>query len=248
MRAPPDAETETSGTPASAARSHARANFSPTTLPIEPPMNAKSMTASSHACALDLAAHRTRSRRRAPSRSRPRRAARCTGGGRRTRAGRPSEARRRSSTNAPGSTSCSIRSRAPTRKWWPHCGHTRSACCELVVAVVRAAARAGVRVRLPLSGLVRALALDLDVDASLPGRHALDLVRGLRNRPPEHPRRQRGVPLGRRGSPVTPIPAIVVRPAMSARSRFDPSRGGPSGSGMRTSTSLGSSTSRSSAT
>ena len=36
-----------SGTPRSAAESQARENFSPTTLPIEPPMNAKSMTASS---------------------------------------------------------------------------------------------------------------------------------------------------------------------------------------------------------
>jgi hypothetical protein len=47
MRAPPDAVTQMSGTRLSAARSHARANFSPTALPIEPPMNAKSMTASS---------------------------------------------------------------------------------------------------------------------------------------------------------------------------------------------------------
>ena len=49
MRAPPDAVTETSGTPRCAAPSQARENFSPTTLPIEPPMNAKSITASSHA-------------------------------------------------------------------------------------------------------------------------------------------------------------------------------------------------------
>jgi hypothetical protein len=40
--------TATSGSPRSAAESHARENFSPTTLPIEPPMKAKSMTASSH--------------------------------------------------------------------------------------------------------------------------------------------------------------------------------------------------------
>ena len=45
MRAPPDAATVTSGTPSSAAPSHARANFSPTALPMEPPMKAKSMTA-----------------------------------------------------------------------------------------------------------------------------------------------------------------------------------------------------------
>ena len=40
--------TLTSGIPASAAESQARESFSPTTLPIEPPMKAKSMTASSH--------------------------------------------------------------------------------------------------------------------------------------------------------------------------------------------------------
>ena len=48
MRAPPEAETEISGTPASAALSQARANFSPVTDPIDPPMNEKSITASSH--------------------------------------------------------------------------------------------------------------------------------------------------------------------------------------------------------
>jgi hypothetical protein len=50
MRAPPEAVTETSGTPRSAALSQARANFSPTTLPIDPPMNEKSITASWQAC------------------------------------------------------------------------------------------------------------------------------------------------------------------------------------------------------
>ena len=48
MRAPPELVTAMSGISASAAASDARENFSPTTLPIEPPMNAKSMTASSH--------------------------------------------------------------------------------------------------------------------------------------------------------------------------------------------------------
>ena len=47
IRAPPEAEIEISGTPAVAALSHARANFSPVTDPIEPPMNEKSITASS---------------------------------------------------------------------------------------------------------------------------------------------------------------------------------------------------------
>ena len=48
MRAPPVVVTETSGTPRSAAPSQARANFSPTTRPIEPPMNPNSITASWH--------------------------------------------------------------------------------------------------------------------------------------------------------------------------------------------------------
>ena len=44
IRAPPDADTITSGTRSASAPSAARATFSPTTAPIEPPMNAKSMT------------------------------------------------------------------------------------------------------------------------------------------------------------------------------------------------------------
>jgi hypothetical protein len=48
MRAPPEAVTETSGIPRSAALSQARMSFSPTTRPIEPPMKVKSITASSH--------------------------------------------------------------------------------------------------------------------------------------------------------------------------------------------------------
>ena len=61
---PPEAVTETSGTCRSAALSHARANFSPTTRPIEPPMNEKSMTASSRgawssvACPITIASPR----------------------------------------------------------------------------------------------------------------------------------------------------------------------------------------------
>ena len=44
IRAPPDAETMTSGTRSASAASAARATFSPTTAPIDPPMNPKSMT------------------------------------------------------------------------------------------------------------------------------------------------------------------------------------------------------------
>ena len=46
MRAPPDADTITSGLRSAYARSAVRVSFSPTTLPIEPPMNSKSITAS----------------------------------------------------------------------------------------------------------------------------------------------------------------------------------------------------------
>ena len=42
MRAPPEAEKHTSGQPSSSARSPAMAKRSPTTEPIDPPMNAKS--------------------------------------------------------------------------------------------------------------------------------------------------------------------------------------------------------------
>src|SRR5918996_2792569 len=61
MRAPPEAATHTSGTSLATALSHARANFSPTTLPIEPPRNAKSMTASRHSSPATAACGQTRS-------------------------------------------------------------------------------------------------------------------------------------------------------------------------------------------
>ena len=44
IRAPPEADTTMSGSRSSSACSAARVTFSPTTVPIEPPMNAKSMT------------------------------------------------------------------------------------------------------------------------------------------------------------------------------------------------------------
>jgi hypothetical protein len=47
MRAPPDAEKTMAGTCRSSARSNTRVIFSPTTEPIEPPMNSKTKTASS---------------------------------------------------------------------------------------------------------------------------------------------------------------------------------------------------------
>ena len=50
MRAPPDDATEISGIESSSARSTARANFSPTTEPIEPPRNWNSIVASAQRC------------------------------------------------------------------------------------------------------------------------------------------------------------------------------------------------------
>ena len=46
MRAPPDVQTATSGRSSSAASSALRQSFSPTTLPMLPPMKPKSITAS----------------------------------------------------------------------------------------------------------------------------------------------------------------------------------------------------------
>jgi len=48
MRAPPEAVTTTNGTPRSTHRSAARASFSPTTAPMLPPRNGKSMAATTH--------------------------------------------------------------------------------------------------------------------------------------------------------------------------------------------------------
>jgi hypothetical protein len=50
IRAPPLEETTTSGSPSSWARSMVRATLSPTTLPIEPPINRKSIAASATLC------------------------------------------------------------------------------------------------------------------------------------------------------------------------------------------------------
>ena len=50
MRAPPDEATDISGIESSSARSTARANFSPTTEPIEPPTNSNSIVASAQRC------------------------------------------------------------------------------------------------------------------------------------------------------------------------------------------------------
>jgi len=48
MRAPPEVQTATSGRSSPLAKSAARHSFSPTTLPMLPPMKLKSITASTH--------------------------------------------------------------------------------------------------------------------------------------------------------------------------------------------------------
>ena len=125
MRAPPDAETEISAPASSAARSQARANRSPTTLPIEPPMNAKSIAATRQGCP-STAARPVRIASPSPVPSSAS-ASRSTYG-RRSKNSSGSADRRSpsSSSNVPGSASCAIRSRARTGKWCPHCGQTRS--------------------------------------------------------------------------------------------------------------------------
>ena len=59
IRAPPELVTSRSGVRSEIASSHARTNFSPTALPIEPPMNAKSITASSSGWSSSVAAPTT---------------------------------------------------------------------------------------------------------------------------------------------------------------------------------------------
>ena len=126
MRAPPELVTETSGTPRSIAESHARENFSPTALPIEPPMNEKSITASSTGWP-SIAAWPTTIASPSPvfssaSESRSaygRRSKNSSGSSERTSAA--------SSTNEPSSAYQAIRARAGIGKWWPQWPQTQSA-------------------------------------------------------------------------------------------------------------------------
>ena len=116
MRAPPEAVTVTRGTLRSTALSHARESFSPTTLPIEPPMNAKSITASSQACSSIAACPITIASPRPVETSA---SARRSVYGRRSKksSGSSDRSSAASSSNVPPSTSCSIRARARTGKW-----------------------------------------------------------------------------------------------------------------------------------
>ena len=127
IRAPPDALTTMSGIRAARAYSAARVTFSPTTAPIEPPMNPKSMTQIATGVPVDRAG--------APDRgvAHP---GRGLGGGEPVRVGllvhEPERVdrlqagvvllervlRRAAARGAPA---------ADSRKWWPQVGQTRSA-------------------------------------------------------------------------------------------------------------------------
>src|SRR5579884_44170 len=125
IRAPPELVTVTSGTPRSVAESHARENFSPTALPIEPPMNAKSITASSIGCPSSDACPTTIA---SPSPVFSSASASRSVYGRRSKKSSGSSDRTSvaSSTKVSGSAYQAMRSRARIGKWWPQWPHTQS--------------------------------------------------------------------------------------------------------------------------
>ena len=124
MRAPPEAVTISRGRRRSVASSAARATFSPTTDPIEPPMKKKSMTTRETSMPPMEAVPRTAASRSpvifraAAARSGYGLESVKTIGSRETRLAS-------SSLKEPSSTSWVIRSRAGTRKWCPHDVQTR---------------------------------------------------------------------------------------------------------------------------
>ena len=119
---------------------------------------------------------RSPSRRRGRSSARPPRAAPCTGAGRRTTSGSSERSSAASSTNEPGSASCSIRLRAGTGKWWPQWRADVQRRLELVVAVVRVALRAGVR--MPLRRSARAARPRCSIETSIWSAISASLDRG----------------------------------------------------------------------
>ena len=118
MRAPPELVTATSGIARVGGALAGAGELLPTTLPIEPPMNAKSMTASPHGGRRSRR-DRSPSHPRGPSSSRPRRSARCRDGDRRTRADPRNWRSAASSTNEPSSARDAIRGRRAHRKVVP---------------------------------------------------------------------------------------------------------------------------------
>src|SRR5438105_1387288 len=130
MRAPPDAETMTRALRETRARSAARVIFSPTTLPIDPPMNSKSITTSSTGLA-PIAAVPAMAASRSPLFACA--AAMRSGYGLLSTkpSGSPETSAPSISMNEPLSTSSSTRARAPMRKWCSHLLHTlrlRASC------------------------------------------------------------------------------------------------------------------------
>ena len=126
IRAPPEALTTTRGIPSASAPSAARVTFSPTTDPIEPPMNVKSRA---------QIATRRPARAPKPQIAASRRPVAVWAATRRSRYGllstKPSGSRdtrpASRSRKVPGSRSWARRAGAEMRKWWPHDGQTRSA-------------------------------------------------------------------------------------------------------------------------
>ncbi len=124
IRAPPEALTITAGTRSANAPSKQRATFSPTTLPIEPPMNRKSnrpmatgwpstrpMPQMAASASPDLARDDSMRSGYGLLSTNP--------------SGSPLMSPASRSSNELASRSSPIRSGAERRKWWPQVGHTR---------------------------------------------------------------------------------------------------------------------------
>ena len=130
IRAPPEAETMTSGLRSAKARSAARVSFSPTTLPIEPPMNSKSITARTIGIP-EIVASPVRTASLCPLLA----CAAAMRSGYGLLSTKPSGSDETMSAsvslNDRGSARSSMRPAASSLKWWPHFWHTlllRSSC------------------------------------------------------------------------------------------------------------------------
>ena len=123
MRAPPEVQTATSGRSSPAASSTLRQSFSPTTLPMLPPMKPKSITASTHGVPSMVAVPVTIASLRPVLAWASRRRS-----GYVSRSTNPSGSSVwiiiQSSRKVPPSASWRMRSLAPMRRWWSQCGQT----------------------------------------------------------------------------------------------------------------------------
>jgi hypothetical protein len=123
MRAPPELQTATRGSPSAAARSAQRQKRSPTTLPMLPPMNPKSITAITQSLPWIWALPTTRASDK-PVLSWADRTLSGYGSRSTNSSGSSDSTDAHSSRNEPSSTSCRSRSRALIRSWRPHDGQT----------------------------------------------------------------------------------------------------------------------------